>query len=142
MSELSPFHLAFPVKNIKETEAFFVDYLGCRVGRQAERWIDFDFFGHQISAHLVDTSEEEAVAQNTVDGDQVPTQHFGIVLPWEAWHSFVERLNAKSITYLIAPKIRFEGDPGEQATFFILDPSGNALEFKSFKKPQQLFARS
>ncbi|MBL92563.1 MAG: glyoxalase [Myxococcales bacterium] len=139
MAALYPFHLAFAVTDLPATERFFVDVIGCEVGRQAARWIDFNFFGHQISAHLVD--ETEAVAQNEVDGDQVPTQHFGMVLPWERWHEMVARLNESGQAYLIAPKTRFTGEPGEQATFFLRDPSGNALEFKSFREPQALFDR-
>jgi extradiol dioxygenase family protein len=140
MSVLSPFHLAFPVRDIQATEDFFVNYLGCQVGRQAPRWIDFNFFGHQISAHLVHEGHE--ITTNEVDGDKVPARHFGMVLPWEDWHTLVQRLNGHRVAYLIAPKIRFEGEPGEQATFFIQDPSGNALEFKSFKRTEQLFASS
>jgi len=138
MAVLSPFHLAFPVRDIQATEDFFVNVLGCEVGRQAPRWIDFNFFGHQISAHLVD--EQAEIKTNDVDGDKVPVRHFGMVLPWENWHALVQRLNERQAEYLIAPKTRFEGEPGEQATFFIQDPSGNALEFKSFKRAQQLFA--
>ena len=140
MSVLSPFHLAFPVRDIQATEDFFVNYLGCQVGRQAPRWIDFNFFGHQISAHLVD--EDHEIMTNEVEGDQVPARHFGMVLPWDEWHTLVQRLNAHQVAYLIAPKTRFEGESGEQATFFIKDPSGNALEFKSFKRAEQLFASS
>lgn len=142
MTERYPFHLAFPVTDLQATATFFVETLDCNVGRQSERWIDFDFFGHQISAHLVEPHAEKAVAENAVDGDRVPTRHFGMVLPWALWHDLVTRLDNKKQNYLIAPKIRFAGQAGEQATFFILDPSGNALEFKAFKNPQQLFARS
>ena len=138
MNELSPFHLAFPVNDILATERFFVDVLGCQVGRKAERWIDFNFFGHQISAHLSDS--KEAAAKNNVDGDQVPVRHFGVVLPWAQWQQLSHKLLNMGHEFLIEPKTRFVGAPGEQATFFILDPSGNALEFKSFKAPEQLFA--
>lgn len=133
-----PFHLAFSVTDLEATRRFFVDVLGCDVGREAARWVDFNFFGHQVSAHLVD--ELESVACNPVDGDEVPTCHFGLVLPWAAWHEFVARLRGHSVQFLIEPKIRFEGEAGEQATCFIREPSGNALEFKAFKRPELLFA--
>ena len=137
---LSPFHLAIPVKDIATTRDFYTEIIGCSVGREAERWIDFNFFGHQVSAHL----KPEALiktATNPVDGESVPVRHFGIVLDWEIWHKLVERLNQQKIHYLIEPTIRFVGEVGEQATFFITDPSDNALEFKSFKDKDQLFAR-
>lgn len=134
-----PFHLAFPVKNIEQTRAFFGDLLGAKVGRSAENWIDFDFFGHQLSAHL---SPEECQdrATNEVDGHQVPVAHFGAVLPWGQWETLSEKLKAENVEFIIQPHIRFEGKPGEQGTFFVKDPSGNALEFKTFKNPDQLFA--
>lgn len=134
------FHLAFPVQDIETTREFYTNILSCSVGREAERWIDFNFSGHQISAHLVDESDE--IATNPVDGEAIPARHFGLVLEWHAWHEMVDRLNDKAINYLIKPTIRFKGDVGEQATFFISDPSGNALEFKSFKNSDQLFAKS
>ncbi len=133
-----PFHLAFPVNDIEATRAFYIDVLGCTFGREAKRWIDFNFFGHQISAHLVDDMDD--VATNPVDGETIPSRHFGLVLEWHAWHEFTERLDRKAVNYLIKPTTRFKGEVGEQATLFILDPSGNALEFKSFKDPEQLFA--
>lgn len=136
---LSPFHLAFPVTDLEATRGFFVQTLGCNVGRESERWIDFDFFGHQISAHLVDAQLPEPC--NEVDGKSVPVRHFGAVLPWEDWHRLVDRVRSAGAEFLIGPYIRFEGQPGEQATFFIRDPSGNALEFKSFRDPARLFAR-
>ncbi len=135
---LFPFHLAFPVNDIEATRAFYIDVLGCTVGREAKRWIDFNFFGHQISAHLVDDMDN--VTTNPVDGETIPSRHFGLVLEWDAWHEFTERLNRKGVNYLIKPTTRFKGEVGEQVTLFILDPSGNALEFKSFKNPLQLFA--
>lgn len=136
----APFHLAFPVNDIETTRTFYSEIIGCSVGREAERWIDFNFFGHQISAHLVDALEE--IATNPVDGESVPARHFGLVLEWNTWHGFVEQLNKKEVDYLIKPTIRFKGEVGEQATFFITDPSGNALEFKSFKDSEHLFATS
>ena len=135
---LSPFHLAFPVNDIEATRKFYTEVIGCSVGRQAERWIDFNFFGHQISAHLVD--DLQSVATNPVDGESVPSRHFGLVLDWDKWHELVEKLNNNKMDYLIEPTIRFKGEVGEQATLFILDPSANALEFKSFKDPEKLFA--
>jgi len=134
---MPPFHLAFPVTDLAATERFYVELLGCRVGRRDLRWIDFDFFGHQISAHLVDASE--AVDANEVDGDQVPVRHFGAVLPWDAWEAMAGKLEAAGVAFLIAPRVRFEGQPGEQGTFFVRDPSGNALELKSFRDPADLF---
>ncbi len=134
------FHLAFPVRDLAATRAFFVDLLGCRVGRTNAQWIDFDLGGHQISAHLKPEACR-AEATNEVDGDGVPVRHFGLVLAWPAWHALVERLRASGTNFRIEPKIRFPGAVGEQATFFLEDPSGNALEFKSFRDPTRLFAR-
>ena len=135
-----PFHLAFPVHDLEAARRFYVEVLGCGVGREAERWIDFDFYGHQISAHLVDGTPED-IARNPVDGDAVPARHFGAVLDWEGWHELAERLRARGTRFRIAPRVRFQGEVGEQATMFLDDPSGNALEFKAFKDPARLFAR-
>jgi extradiol dioxygenase family protein len=136
---MPPFHLAFPVTDLGTTRAFYEDTLGCRVGRTAASWIDFDFFGHQISAHV--KPEETARARtNEVDGDQVPVRHFGAILDWQAWHSLADRLRAAGTRFIIEPHIRFQGEVGEQATFFLLDPSGNALEFKSFRDMSRVFA--
>jgi len=136
---IPPFHLAFPVTDLPATRAFFVDLLGCSVGRESERWIDFDFFGHQITAHLVERMPE--VATNPVDGKQVPSSHFGAVLEWERWHHLADKLREAGLDFLIGPYIRFKGEVGEQATLFVRDPSGNGLEFKSFRHPERLFAR-
>jgi len=133
------FHLAFPVTDIEATRRFFVDTLGCKVGRSAPRWIDFDFHGHQLSAHLVD-AELARAETNPVDGDNVPVRHFGLILEWRAWHALAERLRAGGAHFLIEPHIRFRGEVGEQATMFLCDPSGNALEFKSFQDPARVFA--
>ena len=133
------FHLAFPVNDLEETRAFYVDLLGCRVGRQAERWIDFDFYGHQISAH-VKPEETGLAAGNAVDGKTVPTRHFGLILHWQAWQALADRLIAAKANFIIKPYLRFEGKVGEQGTFFVTDPSGNALEFKTFKNKAQIFA--
>ncbi|MDF2094907.1 VOC family protein [Aquibaculum arenosum] len=137
---MPPFHMAFPVADLEATRSFYLDVLGCGLGREAERWIDFDFFGHQISAHL--RPDEVARAQtNEVDGDQVPVRHFGAILEWDAWHALAERLKAAETAFIIEPHIRFKGQVGEQATMFFTDPSGNALEFKAFKDPARVFAR-
>lgn len=133
-----PFHLAFPVRDVESTRAFYHGLLGCPVGREAERWIDFDLFGHQLSAHV---AGEDVLATNAVDGDDVPVRHFGCVLPMERWHALVARLETAGARFLIAPKVRFRGEVGEQATFFLRDPSGNCLEFKAFADPGRLFAR-
>ena len=138
-SQSTPFHLAFAVTDIAETERFFVDLLGCSIGRRAERWIDFDFFGHQVSAHLVD-GELAAAETNPVDGEKVPSRHFGAILEWDQWHELSQKLQDAHIDFLIEPTIRFAGEVGEQATMFFRDPSGNALEFKSFKDMSQIFA--
>lgn len=131
-----PFHLAFPVRDVASTRRFYAGVLGCPVGRSAERWIDFDFFGHQLSAHVAD---DDVLATNEVDGDAVPVRHFGVVLSMERWRALAERLRAAGVEFLIEPKIRFEGEVGEQATLFVRDPSGNALEFKAFADPERLF---
>lgn len=136
------FHLAFPVHDIAQARGFYVDVLGARVGRidsaNEPRWIDFDFFGHQLSAHLADAADARD-AHNSVDGDQVPCRHFGVILEMPAWEELAKRLEAKQQPFLIAPRLRFVGEAGEQATFFILDPSGNALEFKAFADDAQVF---
>ena len=131
-----PFHLAFPVRDVESTRAFYAGVLGCPVGRSAERWIDFDFFGHQISAHV---ASAESLATNEVDGDDVPVRHFGVVLTMEAWRALAEKLRSRGTEFLIEPRIRFAGEIGEQATLFVRDPSGNALEFKAFADAKKLF---
>ncbi len=135
----TPFHLAFPVKDIASTRAFFGDLLGCEIGRSTDKWIDFNFFGHQLSAHVKPEELAQAHA-NQVDGKNVPVRHFGAVLEWQQWHDLADKLRAHGTEFVIEPYIRFEGEVGEQATMFFLDPSGNALEFKSFKDPSQIFA--
>lgn len=134
------FHLAFPVTDLEATRGFYVDVLGCSVGRESARWIDFDFFGHQITAHHA-PDEARLVATNPVDGDPVPVRHFGVILEWEAWHALATSLTDRGLSFVIAPHVRFRGQPGEQATLFISDPSGNRLEFKSFRDPSRVFAR-
>src|SRR5262245_58146969 len=133
------FHLAFPVHDLQAARDFYGGVLGCREGRSSESWVDFDFFGHQVVAHL-HAGAAGARDSNPVDGDDVPVRHFGVVLPWEEWEGWVARLRAAGVKFLIEPHVRFRGRAGEQATMFVLDPSGNALEFKAFRDPAQLFA--
>ena len=135
---MQPFHLAFPVHDLSLTKKFYTNILLCKVGRSSEEWIDFNLFGHQIVAHL-DNSMDLESSLNIVDGKKVPVRHFGIVMKWNKWHQFVDHLTNKNVDFLIEPHIRFIGKPGEQATFFIKDPSGNALEFKSFKDKEMIF---
>ncbi len=138
--ESPAFHLAFAVHDLDAARAFYGGLLGCPVGREDTRWIDFDLEGHQLSAHLVD-APVSAAPVNEVDGDGVPVRHFGLVLPWQRWEALAARLAAAGVVFLIAPRVRFAGQVGEQGTFFLQDPSGNALEFKSFRDPARLFAR-
>ena len=140
MSSLYPFHLAFPVTSLAAARAFYGDLLGCPEGRSSEDWVDFDFHGHQIVAHLSPT-EAGHHSTSAVDGDNVPVRHFGLVLPMAEWERMAEKLRAAGTRFVIEPHIRFEGQVGEQATMFFLDPCGNALEFKSFADPGQLFAK-
>ncbi len=140
MSQFKPFHLAFPIRDIAETRAFYGDLLGCEIGRSTDKWIDFNFFGHQLSAHI--KPEELANAKtNIVDGKNVPVRHFGAILPWGEWHELADKLKSHGIEFVIEPYIRFQGEVGEQATMFFLDPCGNALEFKSFQDETQIFAK-
>lgn len=133
-----PFHLAFQVTSLEAAEDFYAGTLGCATGRRSGRWIDFDFFGHQISAHLVEAVEPPASGE--VDGDKVPSRHFGASLPWGEWRALAQRLQGAGVDFTVAPKVRFQGAPGQQGTFFITDPAGNQLEFKSFKDPAMIFA--
>lgn len=133
-----PFHLAAPIRDKEQARQFYTNLLGCKVGREADRWIDLDFFGHQVSLHVCE--EPENLAINPVDGKNVPVRHFGAVLPWQDWHDLRDRLVQADTDFVIEPYIRFKGEMGEQATMFFYDPSGNALEFKSFKDPSQIFA--
>ncbi len=136
----NPFHLAFPVDNLDAARRFYKEILECEEGRSSDRWIDFNLYGHQIVAHLA--PEECGLAKTgDVDGDQVPVKHFGVILDWSDWESLAEKLKNKEIKFIIEPHIRFKGEVGEQATMFFLDPSGNALEFKSFKDMNQVFAK-
>jgi uncharacterized protein len=133
------FHLAFPVKSLVEARAFYGGLLGCPEGRSADDWVDFDFHGHQIVAHLA--PGEASAATNAVDGEDVPVRHFGLILEPSEWTSLAERLTASGADFIIAPQTRFAGEPGEQSTLFIRDPSGNALEFKAFADEGMIFAK-
>ena len=137
---LPPFHLAFPVHDLEAARTFYGGTLGCSEGRSSERWIDFDFFGHQIVAHLDPAKVAGAAITNPVDGHDVPVPHFGAVLPMAEWERLAERLAAAGTAFVIPPKVRFKGEVGEQATMFFLDPSGNALEIKAMANPANLFA--
>ncbi len=140
MQKITPFHVAVPVHNLDECRIFYREVLGCKEGRSAEQWVDFDFFGHQFVIHYKPKSEEETHT-NPVDGKNVPVPHYGVVLPWDTFQTFSKELIEKGIDFVIEPYIRFKGEPGEQATMFFLDPAGNALEFKAFKDMGQLFAK-
>lgn len=137
---LSPFHLAFPVHDLQAARRFYGELLGCPEGRSSPEWIDFNFYGHQIVAHLAPEACGNA-ATNAVDGHGVPVRHFGIVLPMADWEAMAERLKAMGVAFVIEPYIRFKGQPGEQATMFFLDPSGNAIEIKAFSDINRLFAK-
>jgi uncharacterized protein len=136
---LPPFHLAFPVDDLDAARHFYGAVLGCAEGRSAGTWVDFDLFGHQIVAHLA-PRRPEAGHHNPVDGHDVPVPHFGVVLPWDEFAPFADRLRAAEVEFVIEPTVRFAGQPGEQATMFFLDPAGNALEFKAFRDATNLFA--
>lgn len=140
MDNISPFHLAIPVWNLDTCRTFYRDILGCEEGRSSDQWVDFNFFGHQLVIHYKPKSED-ALHTNPVDGKHVPVPHFGVVLNWDVFHNFAQQLKQKNIEFVIEPYIRFEGEIGEQATMFFLDPAGNALEFKAFKDMSQLFAK-
>jgi extradiol dioxygenase family protein len=136
---LRPFHLAFPVHDLDAARAFYGATLGCPEGRSSDHWIDFDLFGHQIVAHL-DPAAKPVAVENAVDGHAVPVPHFGVVLTMDDWTTLSERVTAAGVKFGIAPYVRFKGQPGEQATMFFLDPSGNALEFKAFANDDMIFA--
>lgn len=139
MPELPRFHLAFPVRDLAEARRFYGTLLGCREGRSSDLWVDFDFHGHQIVAHLAPATGVEA--RNEVDGEQVPVRHFGVILTPPEWRRTTEALRRAGVKFLIEPQIRFAGQPGEQSTCFFLDPSGNALELKAFADDARVFAR-
>ena len=140
------FHLAFPVHDLAAARGFYGELLGCPEGRSSDTWVDFNFYGHQLVAHLVPQGNEgreraPQLTTNAVDGDAVPVRHFGAILPVDVWQALAERLRGAGISFIIEPHVRFKGEAGEQATMFFLDPSGNALEFKSFRDLAQVFAR-
>ena len=134
------FHLAFPVHDLELARKFYTNVLGCSLGRESDKWIDFNMHGHQIVAHL-SPKDCSPVQTNPVDGDKVPARHFGVILPWNEWETMCERISLSPVNFLIEPKKRFKNSKGEQGTFFILDPSGNALEFKSFKDDKMVFEK-
>lgn len=141
MPKLTPFHLAIPVHDLAAARAFYGGLFGCREGRSAERWVDYDLFGHQLVCHQVDGMVPPVAGDNAVDGHDVPVPHFGVVLEMDDWQALADRLRAAGVKFGIEPHVRFRGQPGEQATLFLLDPSGNALEFKAFADIDgQLFA--
>ena len=134
------FHLAFPVHDLEKAKSFYTSTLGCPLGRESDNWIDFNLYGHQVVAHL---SPKDCMntKTNTVDGDSIPARHFGVILPWAEWEELCKILISQNIEFLIKPRIRFKNVTGEQGTFFIQDPSGNALEFKSFKNDKDVFKK-
>jgi len=137
---LPPFHLAFPVHDLAAARRFYGQLLGCPEGRSADDWVDFDFYGHQIVAHLA-PGETGHRSTSAVDGDAVPVRHFGVVLELGAWQALADKLIAAGVRFIVEPHVRFVGQVGEQSTMFLLDPSGNALEFKAFRDPSRLFAK-
>ncbi|MFY0631606.1 MAG: VOC family protein [Flavobacteriaceae bacterium] len=137
---IQPFHLAIPVKDLEKCRAFYRDILQCKEGRSSDHWVDFNFFGHQLVIHQKEDFLPQRIS-NPVDGHDVPVPHFGVVLTRETWNQLAERLKENNTEFIIAPTVRFEGKTGEQATMFFNDPEGNALEFKSFKDMEQLFAK-
>jgi len=134
-----PFHVAVPVNDLSACRQFYTEVIGCTVGRTSNEWVDLNLFGHQFVLHYKANHTNEW-HRNAVDGHAVPVPHYGVVLDWETWHAFADRLNKHQVEFVIEPYIRFQGEVGEQATLFFADPSGNALEFKAFKQPDQLFA--
>lgn len=140
MSKLTPFHIAVPVHDLELCLKFYQDCFHCTIGRQAEHWIDLNLYGHQWVLHYDENRNPQAGATNPVDGKQVPVPHFGVILTMEQWEVLAERLQSLNVEFVIEPYIRFKGQPGEQATLFLRDPAGNALEFKAFRDFEQIFA--
>ena len=138
MNKIRPFHLAFPVRDLEETKKFYTEILDCGIGRSSDKWIDFDFFGHQVVAHLTKGTKNQNET-SAVDKKNVPVEHFGIILSIPDWKKLALSLEKKGINFIIKPYVRFKNLPGEQATMFFLDPSGNALEFKAFKSDSDIF---
>ena len=139
MSVIRPFHLAIPVNDLSKARAFYGGLIGCNEGRSSVHWVDFDFFGHQFVCHLDEDGGQTNPLRNSVDGDAVPVPHFGVVLTMEEWKALRDRLLAANMDFIIEPRIRFAGKPGEQATMFFTDPAGNAIEFKAFAHDSQIF---
>lgn len=135
-----PFHLAFPVHDLEAARQFYGDLLGCREGRSSDSWVDFEFYGHQIVAHL-DPAATGVAVRNRVDNHDVPVPHFGVILPMTEWQDLAQRLADAGTKFVIEPGVRFRGEVGEQATMFLNDPSGNALEFKAFENPDRVFQK-
>ncbi|MET2985521.1 VOC family protein [Aureibaculum conchae] len=140
MTKVQPFHVAIPVHNLAECRKFYNETLECEEGRSSNHWVDFNFFGHQLVIHYKPKSEKD-LHTNAVDGKNVPVPHYGVVLDWDTFQDFANKLKAKNVKFIIEPYVRFEGEVGEQSTMFFLDPAGNALEFKAFKDLSQLFAK-
>ena len=138
---MQPFHVAIPVDNVQKARVFYRDVLLCEEGRFAEKWVDFNMYGHQFVIHYKPKSANEIAHTNIVDGHDIPVPHYGVILKWEDWEKLSERLQSLNIQFVIEPYIRFKGEVGEQATMFFLDPCGNALEFKAFKDEGQIFAK-
>lgn len=141
MNTVTPFHIAIPVYNLDECRTFYREVLNCEEGRSSDHWVDFNLFGHQLVIHYKPKIVADPLHHNPVDGHAVPVPHYGVVLPWDTFQSFAKELAEKKVDFIIEPYIRFRGEVGEQATMFFLDPAGNALEFKSFKDMNQLFAK-
>jgi extradiol dioxygenase family protein len=139
-SDYPRFHLAFPVTDLEAARGFYTGILGCATGRESDRWIDFDFFGHQLVAHLVSPKDHPSVVTNSVDGHAVPASHFGVIMAWDQYERAVGIMKAHGIEFVIEPYVRFEGRKGEQITLFVRDPSNNYLEFKAFRNIEMLFA--
>ncbi|MAW75013.1 MAG: glyoxalase [Candidatus Marinimicrobia bacterium] len=136
--DIRPFHLAFPVNNIKQTIEWYTENLSCTIGRQDEKWVDFNFFGHQISAHKTD-QDNSLIQTNSVDGHNIPIKHFGIILEYNQWKQLEEKLKSKNVEFIIKPYTRFKDKKGQQSTMFIKDPSNNVIEFKAFKDDRMIF---
>jgi len=141
MSEIRPFHLAIPVNDLAQARLFYGENLGCSEGRSSSHLVDFNFFGHQLVCHLDEGGQVNDPLRNAVDGDAVPVPHFGVILTMDQWKTLRDRLIALGTGFVIEPRIRFQGKPGEQATMFFTDPSGNALEFKAFDHDQRIFEK-
>lgn len=139
LDKLSPFHLAIPVNDLDKAKEFYNGLLGAEIGRSDPTWIDFNFYGHQLVCHLTESSNTQS--KNPVDQHNVPVPHFGIVLEWDTFHQLAMDLKNNKVEFIIEPTIRFKGQVGEQATLFLNDPSGNAIEFKSFKDQENLFRK-